>query len=172
MRRPYLVLPLALLAGCASATSSAAQRPGVPPASSAHGCAADPGLAQEQAALLAEVNEERRAHGLRPLRTNYLLAAAAHGHACDNARRGSLAHVGSDGSRPGVRALRAGYDYKMVAENLGMGFHSAQQAMFYWMRSPGHRKNVLAPDAVDAALGLTVSQAGQRTWVLMMGRAR
>lgn len=174
LRRTRLVLPLALLSGCVgvASTSISAPRPAIQPIAAAFTCAPDPGLLHEQAALLDEVNDERRAAGLRPVRYNDRLAAAAHGQACDNAQRGSLDHIGSDGSRPGVRALRAGYDYKMVAENLGLGFHSAPQAMFYWMRSPGHRKNVLAADATDAALGLTVSRAGQRAWVLVMGRQR
>ena len=172
MIRPSLALPLALLSGCVTVTSTSAPRPSVQPIAAAFSCASDPGLASEQTALLAEINAERRAAGLRPVRPDPRLSAAAHGQACDNAQRGALDHIGSDGSRPGVRALRAGYDYRMVAENLGLGFHSAPQAMFYWMRSPGHRKNVLAADATDAALGLTVSRAGQRTWVLMMGAPR
>lgn len=172
MHRTFLALPLVLLAGCVGVTSTAAPRPAVQPLAPAFSCPADPGLAREQVALLEEVNRERRAAGLRPVRMDFRLAAAAHGHACDTAQREALAHEGSDGSRPGVRALRAGYDYRMVAENLGLGFHSAPQAMFYWTRSPGHRKNVLAPDATDAALGLTTTADGQRAWVLMLGTAR
>lgn len=172
MHRPSLVVSLALLTGCVSVTSTSAPRPSVLSMAPAYTCSADPALMQEQATLLAEINRARADAGLRPVRLDARLAAAAHSHACDNAQRAFLGHEGSDGSRPGIRALRAGYDYRMVAENLGLGFHSAPQAMFYWMRSPGHRKNVLAADATEAALGLTTTSAGQLTWVLMMGTPR
>ena len=176
-----LALPL-LAAGCVSVTTTATPRPAVvlPPAPQAMpaaaspmpGCAADPGLAAEQAALIAEINRERSHQGLAPVRAHPVLGQAAHAYACETARRGALSHTGDDGSRPGQRALGAGYDYRVVYENLGLGFHSAPQAMFYWMRSPGHRDNVLAPPAEDVALGLVRTGQGQRAWILMMGAAR
>lgn len=176
-----LALPL-LAAGCVSVSMTAAPRPSVVLPSAPHaipaaaaavpGCAADPGLAAEQAALIAEINRERARHGLGPVRAHPVLGTAAHRFACETASRGALSHTGNDGSRPGQRALQAGYDYRAVYENLGLGFHSAPQAMFYWMRSPGHRDNVLATRASDAALGLALTPQGQRAWVLMMGMER
>lgn len=135
-------------------------------------CSPDPQQAREQQLLLDEINRTRQSHGLGPVRYEPRLAAAAHEHACANARAGEISHTGPGGTRPGHRALRAGYDYRIVAENLGLGFHGARQAMFYWMRSPGHRSNVLKPEVRDAALGLTLTKAGQRTWVLMLGKTR
>ena len=169
MHRLRLAFPLVFLTGCVSVTTTSAPRPAMmsmPPAAS---CLADPGLMAEQTALIDAINRERAAAGLSAVRADPVLAAAAHGHACDTIRRGGLSHTGTDGTRPGHRALRAGYDFRVVYENLGLGFHSAPQAMFYWMRSPGHRDNVLAPRARDAALGLAVTPQGQRAWVLMMG---
>lgn len=136
------------------------------------GCILDPEHLSEQLALLDEINRQRHSHGLAPVRLERRLGQAAQGHACETAQRNMLSHQALDGSRPGQRALRAGYDYRMVVENLGLGFHSADQAMFYWMRSPGHRKNVLAPEARHAGLGLTMTERGQRAWVLMMGKTR
>lgn len=181
-RIPFLIaLPL-LAAGCVSVTMTATPRPSVVLPAAPHalpaaaaavpGCPADPALAAEQAALIGEINRERARQGLGPVRANPVLGQAAHRFACETARRGALSHTGNDGSRPGQRALQAGYDYRAVYENLGLGFHSAPQAMFYWMRSPGHRDNVLARQASDAALGLALTPQGQRAWVLMMGQER
>lgn len=168
-----LALPFILLTGCVGVvTTTATPRPAIQPLPAAFACAADPGRSDEEARLLSEINRERAAVGLGPVRFSPVLALAAHGHACDTARQSHLSHTGSDGTRPGQRALRVGYDYRMVAENLGLGFHSAPQAMFYWMRSPGHRDNLLAPQVTEAALGLTVAGNGQRAWVLMLGRQR
>lgn len=200
MHRLRLALPAALLSGCVAVTTTSAPRPAAPefapapanmaqltfaapgafaparqnilPAAPGSGCIADPEQVAQQMALLDAINTERRNHGLAPVRVEARLANAAHGHACESARINRISHQAQDGSRPGHRALRAGYDYRMVVENLGLGFHSAGQAMFYWMRSPGHRKNVLAPEARDAALGLTMTSGGQRAWVLMMGKTR
>ena len=172
MHRLSALLPVTLLAGCVTITTAASPRPALQPLPPAQTCQADPGLSAEQASLLAEINRLRDDVGLRPVVPDPVLAAAAHAHACDTIRRGGLSHTGSDGTRPGQRALRAGYDYAVVYENLGLGFHSAPQAMFYWMRSPGHRDNVLAAPAREAALGLAVTPQGQRAWVLMMGRRR
>lgn len=171
MHRLSLVLPLAL-AACVSVTTTSVPRPAIQTLPAARTCAADPGLLVEQDALIAEINRERGKAGLQPVHIHPVLASAAHGHACDTIQRSGLSHEGSDGTRPGQRALRAGYDYRAVYENLGLGFHSAAQAMFYWMRSPGHRDNVLAARATDAGLGLAVTPSGQRAWVLMMGTTR
>lgn len=168
-----LALPLALLAGCVgTVTATSAPRPAVQPLPPAFSCAADPGRKAEEARLLADINRERAAYGLGLVRVSPVLATAAQGHACDTAQKSALSHTGSDGTRPGQRALRVGYDYRMIAENLGLGFHSAPQAMFYWMRSPAHRANVLAPEVTEAALGLATAGNGQRAWVLMLGSHR
>lgn len=135
-------------------------------------CAADPALEHEQPQLIAEINRSRQDHGLGAVRYDPRLAAAAQEHACDNAQAGAISHTGPGGTRPGQRALRAGYDYRIVVENLGLGFNDAAQAMFYWMRSPGHRDNLLNPQVHDAALGLTLTAKGQKVWVLMLGQSR
>lgn len=171
---PAVAVALAVTASCAPQPSPRAAQTikTFAPTRAAANCASDPGVTYEQRALLAEVNRERAANGLGPVTFSRILANAAHSHACDQSRIGAISHTGPDGSRPGQRAMRAGYDYKIVTENLGLGFHSAGQAMFYWMRSPGHRKNVLNAHVTEAALGLTVGRTGQRTWVLMLGDER
>lgn len=143
-----------------------------PKSPNSQGCNSDPLHGAEQRALLREINRTRADHGLRPVSYNDRLARAAHDHACTNARAGRISHTGPGGTRPGHRAHRAGYDYRIVAENLGLGFHGAQQAMFYWMRSPGHRDNVLKPQVDEAALGLVRTERGQLTWVLLLGKER
>ncbi len=53
--------------------------------------------------------------------------------------------AGSDGSRPGDRARRAGYSSDGVAENIHQGQRDARSAFNGWMKSPPHRKNLLNP---------------------------
>lgn len=171
MRRLRFVITL-LLSGCVTtppppAPPHAIARPGF-----VSNCAIDPGLAAEQAVLLAEINRERRAHGLRPVATAQRLGLAAQDYACITAQRNVLDHRGPDGTRAGDRAARAGYAFRLVGENLGLGFHHAREAMFYWMRSPSHRNNVLTPQMTEAALGLAQTANGRRAWVLLLGHPR
>jgi uncharacterized protein YkwD len=78
----------------------------------------------------------------RPLASSAALDAAARAHAEDMARNSFLAHTGSDGSSPGERAARAGYDWKVVAENVASGQTSADDLAATWLESPGHCDNL------------------------------
>ena len=78
----------------------------------------------------------------RPLTRSPALDEAARTHAEDMARNSFLAHTGSDGSNPGERASRAGYDWKIVAENVAAGQTSADDIAATWLESPGHCANL------------------------------
>ena len=58
------------------------------------------------------------------------------------ARNSFLAHTGSDGSNPGERATRAGYDWNLVAENVASGQTSADDIAATWLDSAGHCANL------------------------------
>src|SRR5437660_11847793 len=68
------------------------------PAASARACAgaavqpASASIASAEGAALCLVNQERERRGLRPLRTNARLAAAARDHSRDLVRRGYFEH--------------------------------------------------------------------------------
>lgn len=159
--RAALALLALLLAGCSTALLTPA--PGTAPAATA-GCTADPATS---ARALALVNAERRARGLRPVTVNARLVAAAQGHACDNMRRGVYTHTGSDGSTLSARLGRQGYRLRAAAENTGLGFEEAPERLVaFWMRSPGHRDNILDPDFTEA--GLARAKGPRSAWVLVL----
>jgi len=111
--------------------------------------AADPAA---PAAAYARINEIRAAHGLGPVARDRRLVAAAQRHARDMAGKGFMGHVGSDGSRTGQRADAAGYGWRLIAENVAAGPADALEVVAMWMRSPGHRHNLLTREAVHAGL--------------------
>ena len=78
----------------------------------------------------------------RPLTRSPALEAAARAHAGDMAKNSFLAHTGSDGSNPGERAARAGYDWQTIAENVASGQTSADDIAATWLESPGHCGNL------------------------------
>jgi uncharacterized protein YkwD len=103
-----------------------------------------------EAAVVARINEVRRARGLRGLRTNRHLAAAADFHSRDMGRRGYFKHASADGTAFWRRIQRfyrsRGFRSWSVGENLlwGSDRYGAAFAVRQWMRSPPHRKNILS----------------------------
>ncbi len=139
----------------ATSTVSFADAPPPPPAS---------GLSTELQSVLARTNAERAARGLAPLVHNPLLTIAAAAHSRDQAARNQLTHTGSDGSNPGQRIDRTGYQWRTWAENAASGFGTAEGVMVGWMQSAGHRRNILNPDVTEIGLGLAYSSSGYPYW--------
>ncbi|MGF1455335.1 MAG: CAP domain-containing protein [Alphaproteobacteria bacterium] len=110
-------------------------------------------LGQIRRGVLTAVNRERGRRGLTLLRAEARLDRIAQGHAADMAQSRFMAHGGSDGSTLGERALRGGYPYRRIAENVASGQSSVAQVVEGWMASPGHRANLLAPGMVDLGVG-------------------
>ncbi|GAB3480826.1 CAP domain-containing protein [Amycolatopsis cihanbeyliensis] len=103
--------------------------------------------------VVALVNEERGKAGCGPVESDDRLAAAAQGHSEDMAARDYFSHTTPEGVTFDQRIRRAGYP-KPGAENIAMGARSAGKVMSMWMKSPGHRKNILncALDTIGVGL--------------------
>ena len=93
-------------------------------------------------AIVDAMNGERAARGLRALRLNETLSLAAGDRVGDMLAKGYFAHVSPDGIQPFVWATRRGYRYRMIGENLAVGYQGTA-VVDGWMRSPGHRANIL-----------------------------
>ena len=92
--------------------------------------------------ILDAMNRERAAKGLRPLKLNAELSLAASDRIRDMFAKNYFAHVSPDGLDPFVWAEQRGYDYRLIGENLAVGFRG-QAVVDGWMRSRGHRENIL-----------------------------
>jgi uncharacterized protein YkwD len=127
-----------------------------------------------QAEVLGNLNAEREAKGLAPVRLSAKLIKAAQGHACDNADRRSISHTSSDGGTLKTRLRKVGYSFRTAAENTGRGFGSGARAVDWWMNSPGHRANILLRKVRDVGIGIAVSRApdSKLHWVLVVGAGR
>ena len=117
--------------------------------------------------MVAMVNAERRARGLKPLRSDQRLAAAARRHATDMGTRGFFDHHGSDGGNHGDRIEAQGYRACLSAENIAWGQRSASEVFQGWMGSPGHRRNILHPRAAEFGAGF---HPNKRQWVMLVAR--
>ena len=121
---------------------------------------------QLESQVLGELNAIRRKRGLAPLRQSRPLAAAADAHSRAMGKFGFFTHESRDGSEFWSRVKRwygpGGYRSWAVGENLlwSSGQLSAGAAVKLWMESPGHRKNILAPDWREVGLSaVAVSSA-------------
>jgi uncharacterized protein YkwD len=121
-------------------------------------------------AAVAEINAYRKANGVRPVVLDARLSRSAALHSLDQAKRGRIGHSGSDGSSPKVRARRAGYRAKIASENVAGGQKSFSDAMFYWKRSRGHRRNLLRPNVTAAGVGMAQTQDRKAYWTLVLGK--
>lgn len=85
------------------------------------------------------------------------LGNAALAHSLDMATRGYFDHTGPDGSTPASRVSRAGYAWRVVAENLAAGVATPEEAMAGWLQSPAHCQNLMDPRFTDMGVGFTVN---------------
>lgn len=95
-------------------------------------------------AIVAEMNRERAAYGLRPLRLESRLSLAAEDRVDDMLSKRYFDHVSPDGINPFTWVRARGYRYRMVGENLALGYRSGSSVVNGWMNSPGHRENIPA----------------------------
>lgn len=93
--------------------------------------------------VLSAVNSARAKAGCEPLRLNARLTAAAKAHAKAMAEQNFFGHAGKDGSKFSSRIKRQGYSYRTAAENIAAGYRSAGQVVSGWLKSAGHRRNML-----------------------------
>jgi len=134
----------------------------------AHGDSAIPNAAY------ARINALRAQSGLAPVTPDRRLIAAARRHARDMEGNDFTGHVGSDGSNTGSRADAAGYGWRLIAENIAAGPADALAVISLWMRSPGHRRNLLTEGVVHAGFAHAARNPGSKRaryenyWVLVL----
>lgn len=149
------------LAAAAVAALSAA------PAAEARGCGnadLDPAQATVQQlrhATVCVLNVQRRKHGLRRLRQNPGLVLAGQRHAMDMVERRYFSHSSTAGTPFMARIRRTGYLRRsgrtLLGENLAYGgreLGTPRQIVRSWMRSPGHRANILQPRFREVGIGV------------------
>ncbi|MFI9305914.1 CAP domain-containing protein [Streptomyces triculaminicus] len=111
--------------------------------------------------VLALVNAERAKAGCRPLRASSQLNRLAQSFSDDMARRGFFDHTDPDGRTPWDRAARRGIK-NLGGENIARGHPDARTVMDAWMRSSGHRANILNCDY--RSMGVGVHHGGNGPW--------
>jgi uncharacterized protein YkwD len=112
---------------------------------------------------LCLLNNVRRGRHLPRLRLNAELSAAATRQGRDMLKRRYFAHEGPSGPTLTDRILRSGYLRRFGAwtlgENIGWGWRSygtPRAIVAGWMRSPGHRRNIVSRKFRDIGIAVIV----------------
>jgi uncharacterized protein YkwD len=94
-------------------------------------------------AVVAATNAERADAGCDPVTLDSRLSAAAQGHAADMAANDYFSHTDQDGSGSSDRMHDAGFGGSRTGENIAYGQETGAEVVATWMRSSGHRHNIL-----------------------------
>uniref|UniRef100_UPI002018259A CAP domain-containing protein n=1 Tax=Streptomyces sp. I05A-00742 TaxID=2732853 RepID=UPI002018259A len=109
--------------------------------------------------VVALVNAERAKAGCRPLRADARLTSLAQSMSDDMARRDFFDHTDPDGRSPWDRAVRRGIK-NLGGENIARGHPDPHTVVDAWMRSAGHRQNILNCDYRSLGVGVNRGPGG------------
>ncbi len=118
-------------------------------------------------AIIQLTNSVRTGEGLTTLDENPVLDSIAEARAKDILEKQYFSHVSPTGEQASHIALKAGYRYRVISENLARGSFSTNGNLIdAWMNSPSHRKNILSSRMRE--IGVSVIKGtfnGTETWV-------
>jgi len=115
---------------------------------------------QAEARQIVELANQARARaGAGPLKWDAALAAAARRHCMRMAEEGVISHQYADEEEISERAARAGAHFSVIEENVAVApdpvsIHEA------WMRSAGHRRNLLNPQVDHVGVAVVAGRHG------------
>jgi uncharacterized protein YkwD len=123
---------------------------------------AAPAKVSEQT-LQTEINKltnvQRVKNGCSALTVDAQLTTAARGHSGWMAQTGNFSHTGKGGSNFVARSKAAGYT-RPSAENIAYGYRTASAVVDGWMKSPGHRANILNCKSKTVGVGVVYAASG------------
>jgi uncharacterized protein YkwD len=126
-------------------------------------------VAVDAGSAAAMISSYRVSHGLGRVRVEPRLMSAAAHYARAMGSQGKVNHrIGGSLAR---RVTAVGYDWGVVAENLGAGYPTLGSAIDAWRRSPGHRQNLVNPNVTEIGIAAVKASSGreQRTyWALIL----
>jgi uncharacterized protein YkwD len=136
-----------------------------------------PPVAEVAPGIVEGTNAFRKEQGRGDVTIDESLTKAAQDFAEYMAAQNKFGHT-ADGRQPDDRATAAGYKICLISENIAYrfdseGFEKDQLAKSFvqgWIDSPGHRKNMLEPNAVHIGIGVAWSDEGIAYGVQMFGR--
>ncbi|MEW6127156.1 MAG: CAP domain-containing protein [Acidobacteriota bacterium] len=110
-----------------------------------------------------EVNRQRKARGLAPLRFSDELLPLARYYSWRMAEEKFFSHTDPEGRTIKERVSEYGIRWRVLGENLAYSngyVNPVAASLSGWMDSPGHRKNILESVYTQSAIGAWISANG------------
>lgn len=160
------------LTGSGSLLRACAPTPPAPAAAAAAATASSLTASSVATEVVRLVNIERAKRGLKPVTINGKLTAAADGHSAYQARIGRLTHTSANRSNAGKRMTAAGYSWSRWGENVAYGYATPAAVMKAWMRSAGHRANILNARFTEIGVSAVASAKGTLYWTMDLAKPK
>jgi uncharacterized YkwD family protein/spore coat assembly protein SafA len=103
--------------------------------------------------VLTLVNQERQKAGLKPLEMDWELQRVARMKSQDMAQKNYFSHTSPTYGSPFDMMKQFGISFRTAGENIATGQRTAQEVMDSWMKSQGHRENILKSDFTHIGVG-------------------
>ncbi len=167
---PNLLLQLPSGSGT-PATPPVADTPTTTPTTptTGNGTGSNAGMNSTEQAVLTLVNSERAKAGCAALTANSTLTSVARAHSADMAKRNYFSHTNPDGASPFDRMRAAGYNGRLMGENIAAGYRTAAAVMQGWMNSSGHRANILRCGYREIGIGFVTGGSYGTYWTQVFG---
>ena len=102
-------------------------------------------------------NQERAKAGLKALQIDTKLTQSAQAKSQDMKNKNYFSHTSPTYGSPFDQMKSMGITYKSAAENIAMGQRSAAEVVDAWMKSPGHKANIMNGSFTHIGVGLSDS---------------
>lgn len=123
------------------------------------------GMENYQKIILKEVNVEREKNNLKPLKIDNRLNKIAIIKAKDMAREKKMSHTSKKFGVTFNLIKKEGISYTKAAENIASGHKTPEFVTERWLKSKGHRKNILERDYRFIGIGKATDNNGKIYWV-------
>ena len=118
--------------------------------------------------VVDSVNYHRAQAGRRAVVVDARLTAAAQGHSDHMARERIMTHIGAGWTDGGMRISNSGYRWRTWGENVAAGQTTSAEVVAAWMRSPGHRANILRDGVVHIGVAAAKASNGVVYWTMVV----
>ncbi|MDD3190703.1 MAG: CAP domain-containing protein [Candidatus Pacebacteria bacterium] len=118
--------------------------------------------------MIELTNKSRNDSGLKSLIYNEQLALAAEKKAADMFDNQYFEHTSPDGVTPWFWFEEVGYDYYYAAENLAIDFTTAEGAHKAFMKSTGHRENILGVNYNEVGIAAVTGMFEGRETIIVV----
>ena len=110
-------------------------------------------MSQLEQAACKLINEQRAKNGLKPLTISEELSVKARVKSTDMLENNYFSHNSPTYGSPFALMKALGIEYRSAAENIAMGYRTAEAVVNAWMNSPSHRANILSSNYTSMGIG-------------------